>query len=57
MMLQGILCAEQDVNSSATAGEGDAVTVHCCFGLKKHAMGTLLAFAVRLLAAVAVKSH
>lgn len=56
-MLWGTSCTEQGVNSSATAGEGDAVTVHCCFGLQKHATGTLLAFAVRLLAAVAVKSH
>lgn len=57
MMLWGTSSTEQGVNSSATAGEGDAVTVHCCFGLQKHATGTLLAFAVRLLAAVAVKSH
>lgn len=56
LVLQGALRSEQDVKSSAAAGQGNAAAVHCCFGLQKHARRTVLAFAVRLLAGVAVKA-
>jgi len=48
----GTLHAEQDAGGSA-----DAPSVHCWFGLQKHATGAVLAFAVRPFAAVAVQSR